>query len=323
MTDRLPSHRRGIVCIGGAVVDRTLRAEQPLRRDTSNPVTSRLGFGGVARNVGETLARLGLPVALISVVGDDPGGQALLAHARAAGLDVSAVVQRTDCQTAEYVAVLEPDGRLAFGLADMAALALITPDLLEQSHAQIAAAAMVFADCNLPAPTLVALITHCRACAVPLAIDAVSTAKVSRLPADLTGIDTLFLNRDEACALLDCDVTPIAASRMLSDRGARSVVVTHGALGCAIAHEGSSHCIPAPVAPVVDVTGAGDALVAGTLAALSRGGTFADAVVRGTELAARTIGSPDSVWPGLTPSCLDHGLSSGQEAGAKEIGIRH
>jgi pseudouridine kinase len=48
-------------------------------------------------------------------------------------------------------------------------------------------------------------------------------------------------------------------------------------------------------ADVVDVTGAGDALVAGTLAALLAGHALVGAAAVGARLAALTVASPDSV----------------------------
>ena len=85
------SHPEGVVCVGGATVDRIYRAQDALRSGTSNPVTSRRGFGGVARNVAESLARLGAKVDLISAVGDDGNGRAMTAHLAELGVNVGHV----------------------------------------------------------------------------------------------------------------------------------------------------------------------------------------------------------------------------------------
>ncbi len=64
-----------------------------------------------------------------------------------------------------------------------------------------------------------------------LAIDAVSTAKALRLPRDLTGVDVLFANEDEARAMLGADSGAGAPelARALHERGAAAVVLTRGA----------------------------------------------------------------------------------------------
>ena len=62
-----------------------------MRAGTSNPASAGASFGGVARNVAETLARLENAVALVSRVGDDAGGAALVSALGALGCDVAGV----------------------------------------------------------------------------------------------------------------------------------------------------------------------------------------------------------------------------------------
>jgi pseudouridine kinase len=60
-----------------------------------------------------------------------------------------------------------------------------------------------------------------------------------------------------------------------------------------------------PAATPVDVTGAGDALIAGTLFGLLAGERLADAVRTGTLVARLTIESPATVSRGLTRAAID------------------
>ena len=94
MTAAFPSHAPPILCIGGAAVDRKFRLAEPPRAATSNPGRGVSSFGGVARNVAENLARLGRRAALISAVGDDADGAALVAHLAALGVDTDGVLRR-------------------------------------------------------------------------------------------------------------------------------------------------------------------------------------------------------------------------------------
>ena len=107
-----------ILCVGGAVVDRKYTLTSHAVAATSNPAVATTSWGGVARNVAENLARLGVPVSLVSRVGDDAAGADLLRHTAAAGVDVSGVL--VGGTTAEYVAVLDPAGDLVLGVAAMA-----------------------------------------------------------------------------------------------------------------------------------------------------------------------------------------------------------
>jgi pseudouridine kinase len=186
---------------------------RPIEPDTSNPATSSRAFGGVARNVAENLARVGVPTALATLVGDDENGRAILIEAERLGLDTS-LTRVLPQRTAEYVAVLEPDGRLAFGLADMAIFEAFSEAFLETVWPAALQADWIFAECNLPAAVLQELIREQRRRGFRLAIDAVSRAKAVRLPDDLTGVDLLFLNEAEAEAISGVAEPEAAVARL-------------------------------------------------------------------------------------------------------------
>ena len=78
-----------VLVIGAASVDIKARARGPLQRDTSNPSSIRFSLGGVARNIAENLARLGVHATLLSAVGTDHFGQRILEHTLAGGVDMS------------------------------------------------------------------------------------------------------------------------------------------------------------------------------------------------------------------------------------------
>jgi len=68
----MSDHEHRVLVVGAAGLDLKVRprtAEVALGR--SNPGEIRWGWGGVARNMAENLARLGTEVQLITAVGDD------------------------------------------------------------------------------------------------------------------------------------------------------------------------------------------------------------------------------------------------------------
>jgi pseudouridine kinase len=310
-----------VICVGGAVVDRTYQAVSPLADDTSNPVVGRLGYGGVARNVGENLSRLGVQVALASVTGDDATGQDLRHHAKNADINLALLSASPDARTAEYLAILEPDGRLKFGLADMAIFEQMDTGWLAGIWPSLSQADWIFADCNLPEATLADLIGRCGTHQRRLAVDGVSITKCQKLPADLSAISALFLNVDEAMAL-SRQTDPLSAARTLHQRGARLAVVTCGADGLIAAGRQGVQTMAAAPAACVDVTGAGDALVAAALAVFAQQGPSLDqfekatnaALSLGLRAAALTIASPTSVSPTLSPKLFRTWLSEAPRA---------
>ena len=284
-----------VICIGGAAVDRKYRAAEVLRPATSNPVRGMTSFGGVARNVSENLANLGVRCLLISAVADDHDGRALLRHLRSAGVDCDRVIQGPGA-TASYIAALNPDGSLAIAMADMDILDHITPDQLDGLNIPVDQADWLLADCNLPGNTLQRVVEMAAGSRCSLAVDAVSVAKTRRLPGDLTGIDLLFVNHDEALAAAGgTDLTHEEAAARLRDRGAVNVIVTLGAQGCICCGPAGMERIPAKDVRMADATGAGDALIAGALAALVGGKTLKDALIAGAAVAAQALASAQSV----------------------------
>ena len=89
-----------------------------------------------------------------------------------------------------------------------------------------------------------------------------------------------------------------AASDLCQRYGVRHAVVSLGGEGAVIATPQGRWHAAAPRVPVATTVGAGDALVAGTLAALAQGGAFPDAAVFGMACAAARI---QRIAPGLPP----------------------
>src|SRR4051812_23232396 len=95
---------------------------------SSNPGATAIAHGGVGRNVAENLARLGSPVRLIGVVGQDDAGSALLDQLGLLDVALRGVRRSADCATGTYTAVLDHDGGLVIGVADMAATDSLGPE---------------------------------------------------------------------------------------------------------------------------------------------------------------------------------------------------
>jgi pseudouridine kinase len=303
------SPRGPILCIGAANIDRKLRTLAALAPRTSNPARQHESFGGVARNIAENLARLGLPAALMTAVGDDASGRALLEHAHAAGIDTGSTLLAEGAGTGTYTAVLDHDGEMAVALADMAICGALTSAVLAGRAAQLAAAAMIVADLNLPLESVAALPTL-RGPDAALVLVAVSEPKMANLPRDLRGVRLLLLNEGELAAqagrALPAEADIATACRELQERGAQDVIVTRGRRGVLYTAAAGLVALAAPAATVVEVTGAGDAFAAGVCWSLYQGGAdLALACRRGMHLAALTLASPQTVCPDLGPALFD------------------
>ncbi len=254
---------------------------------------SRIGHGGVARNVAENLARLGCRVSLASLIGADPAGAELKTAIEATGVDSQYLRIVTEARTAEYTAVFH-GGELFAAFADMDIFEAWPASWIDELAPALRAHSWVFADCNLPQAALARLRKARKSISFRLAVDAVSVAKSARLGADLSQIDFLFLNRDEARALTGTQEA-LPAMRRLRERGAAAVVLTEGPAGVHGLADGPALWVAAPAVARVNVSGAGDALIAGTVLRLAEGASLADAVEFGAACAAFTVSSPGAV----------------------------
>ncbi len=297
----IPHHP--ILCIGGAVIDRTYLCANEPSPGTSNPVSNRRSFGGVARNVAESLARLGATVRLITAIGDDEAGRALVAGLAAMGTDLSGVLTVPDQPTAEYTAAFW-QGELFAGFADMAIFDRLTPEAVLPVLPKGARETLVFADCNLPQATLLALASQALTDGFPLCVDALSLAKAERLPPRLDGVHVLFLNAAQARHITKTEALPEAIDRLRA-RGAQAIVLTQGADGVSVCNSNGTKRLPPPAVSVLNVSGAGDAIIAGTLLGLSEGQPLTDAVHLGLAAAALALQSMETVPPGLTRATLE------------------
>jgi pseudouridine kinase len=246
-----------VVVIGGANIDIKAKAVAHHRLGTSNPGIVTTTAGGVARNIAHNLARLGANVTLISAVGDDAHGDAVLRKTQMVGVDVS-LVQREPVPTGTYVALLDDRGELISAVSDMRILDLVTPDSIHQHAARLNAARYVVADCNLPLDSLIALANFC---GPKLAIETVSVQKSRKLLAmlksaplfiatpNLDQIDSLFGSRNIETGL-----------RELHRLGLRNAIIHAGSEGAFVSDgSGLEHVAPSDDVKVQDVTGAGDA----------------------------------------------------------------
>ena len=79
-----------IAVVGAANIDVGGRSFSPLVSGDSNPGVIRSSLGGVGRNIAHNLALLGVPVKLVTALGDDDGARRVRESCRALGIDLLA-----------------------------------------------------------------------------------------------------------------------------------------------------------------------------------------------------------------------------------------
>jgi pseudouridine kinase len=274
-----------VACFGGLNLDRQGRAPASVVAGSSNPVAMRSSVGGVAANVARGLAALGRPTTLIARVGPD----AEQLRPAVASLAAPLLIVDEERPTASYTTLIEPDGRLFVGLADMDVHDHWTHADIDHALRHADTAGLWFVDANLPDFAIARLSIMARGSRT-LAANGVSARKAQRLAGFLDRIGILFANAEEAIVLgVDPD-KPRRGPNLVT-------VVTHGAAGLAVAVGDNVSTLPAPPlpGPAVDETGAGDCLIAGTLAGRLAGLDWPQALALGLSAAAAALCSADAV----------------------------
>lgn len=291
-------HRTRIVVLGGANTDIAGHSDAPLRARDSNPGAVHLSAGGVGRNIAENLARLDVPVSLVTAFGGDHNARELRRVCEAAGVETGASLVCDDLPGSVYLAILDEGGDMALALSDMRALSRLDASTLERmSGAAVREAGLVVCDANLSAEALEWVVSTATC---PVMVDAVSTTKAERVRAVVARLGVVKCNAAEAAAILgECFEGGPDRAGALADglvrADARIAVVTDGERGVHVAGTEGRSWLPAPAVAVANATGAGDAFTAGFAAALLDGAGVERAARFGSAMAALTLASEDTV----------------------------
>jgi ribokinase len=225
--------------------------------------------GGSAANVAAGLARLGLKVALIGRVGQDPLGELALAALAEVGVDLSAIQRDPTTMTGLMFIPVTPDGeRTMFGYRGAnphTELPATAPALFDGTRIfHLSGYALLE-----PPQSRAALqaLTLARDAGAVLSLDPAHegvTCCTDMIRSFLPDLGLLLLNEVEASRLSD-QADPLDAARTLVADGVGLVAVKLGPTGCIVASAEGWARLPAFEIDAVDSTGAGDAFDAGFL----------------------------------------------------------
>lgn len=253
-----------IVCIGAALVDETFSTKELPVLGTSNPASYFHSMGGVACNIANHLALLGLRVELISHFGEDADGKWLMESCQNNGLGIGFSLIN-QLPTGRFVAILSPEGDLFTAVSVSPVETEITVSFLQQKIEVLKIAALLVLDCNLSSDVLRWLLEFCSIENIPAIVEPVSVAKSARLKGiNLQSVLLLTPNQSEMRQLVESTEKDLGKlANVLLNRGVNQVWVRNGKLGSTIFSSSSTIELAAPSVEVVDTTGAGDSALAG------------------------------------------------------------
>lgn len=302
-------HEHRVLVVGAAGLDLKVRpCTTEVAMGRSNPGEIRWNWGGVARNIAENLARLGTEVQLITAVGDDWWGQALLRRLGELGIGTEGCLVVKGQPTSSYVAVYNRARELQVAFDAMGIIEAITPGHLNRLRRLVREADIVCIDANPSPGALKTLFRLTQQYDVPVCVDPTAALLAGKLRSYLPAITAITPGRDEAEALLGMtlgdDAAIQTAARSLVQEGVALAAVMLGAEGLCYATSEESGRIAAFQAEVLDPSGAGDALTAAVAYGLLEGVSPEEAVRLGMAAAAQTVMCRDNVCATLSPEML-------------------
>lgn len=285
--------RRLAVVVGDVINDVVVRPLQPMATGTDTPSLVVSLPGGSGANQAAWMGHLGADVRFVGRAGR---ADAAMHRAALERHDVEARIAIDDATpTGTIVVLVAPGGERSMFTDRGASLALCDEDapagvLAGASLLHVSGYALLTAR---PRAAVRQLWVAARDARIPVSVDPSSVAGLKAVGAgaflDWTaGASLVFPNYDEGRFLTGAEAPEEIVVALLEHYP--TVAVKLGAAGAVVgSDDGSRVRVPAPPAPVVDTTGAGDAFSAGFLAHLLAGGDLVDCAEAAVAAAARAV----------------------------------
>lgn len=278
-------------------VDRTIEVDALVRGAVIRARASRVDPGGKGVNISRALAANAIKTVAVLPSGGAEGDQ-LAALLSAESIEPVLVPVRGAVRA--NISVVEPDGTVTKLNEPGPALdsneldAIVDATMSAARNADWVAIAGSLPP-NIPGDYYASLVVRLRATGTRIAVDSSGPSLAAALDARP---DLVKPNREELAEATGLPVTTlaeaIAAARTLRHRGARAVLASLGSDGALLVDDSGVVHGEAPVSATRSAVGAGDALLAGFLAA---GGIGPDALAEGLAWGAAAVALPGSRMP--------------------------
>ncbi|QRN86177.1 winged helix-turn-helix transcriptional regulator [Clostridia bacterium] len=267
------SESHPITVIGGANMDIHAMPKSSMVMHDSNPGNISMALGGVARNISENLALLGMDVRLVSAVGEDAFGERIIRNALVRNINIKDIIQSKTGSTSIYSYVNDLDGDLLVAVSDMEILNNLDVNFFKNRLPKIDNSKITVIEANLPQDSISYLCKNLRK--TKIVADTVSTTKARKLIPVLANIYLLKPNLLEAEVILGHQIKTkteiIEAGDEFLERGVEKIIITLGKDGIYYADEVHSYFLKPRVDKVVNTNGSGDAFLASLVFALHEG----------------------------------------------------
>src|SRR5699024_53560 len=252
------------VIVGGANIDIQGFPKEDLIYKDSNIGNVGISLGGVGRNIGENLVKLGIDTKLISVIGKDINGERILKSGRDTGINMEDTLVLRDKDTSVYLSILDKQGDMELAISSMDIYDYMDIAFIQTKRSLIEGANLCIIDSNIPKDVIEYMVKNFRN--IDFFLDTVSTAKTRKIK-DLIGyFHTIKPNKLEAEILTGIEINNLEdlknAARLLHEEGVQKIFITLGEYGVFYSNGIVMEHIKSPYVEITNATGGGDAFVA-------------------------------------------------------------
>lgn len=310
--------KKYIVGVGSANLDVMGRSKRRLVQEDSNPGRIQVSVGGATHNACENAARLGAPVTLVTLTGDDHFGKTIKNACDEAGLDTSHFIIIPGHASSTYMSVHNPNGEMDIAVSDMSIMNEFTIEKLQEKDQLLREASAITFDTGLPQEIINYLLAN-YGDVTPIFADAVSTTYAEKLVDNLQGVYTLKPNLLEAEILSGMEIKNFddleQAAKTIVGKGAKRVFISLGRHGVYYADaEGNTRWRRCkPMEQIANATGAGDSFLGAMLYAHINDFDLEDTLKTAMTVSMLTIQSDNTINPQMSEQFMRDNLDLATE----------
>ncbi|MDP2897679.1 MAG: carbohydrate kinase family protein [bacterium] len=288
-----PIARKRVLAVGQFVVDMLVK---PVERHPPADVADivdfiRLDTGGCTLNAARVLHKLGVPVRLSGLIGDDRLGEFLLTEIARSGMDSSGLREKPGAATSSSIVLISPSGERSFFHCPGATAEMTLVDIREEDL-EWSDIVHLAGTCELNSLDITAFLEKAKRLGKVVSLDVDYDPQGrwgERVKPWLPYLSYFLPSRKEAAVISgQSEIDEILD--YFAESGVKTTVVKMGKEGCAArAPDRRTLRQPAFKVDVVDATGAGDAFVGGFLAGVAEGCSLKECLRMGCAAGALTV----------------------------------
>ncbi len=295
-----------VLVFGASIVDITGFCSVEYIPFNSNPGRVRISYGGVCRNIAENLSRVGINTKFISIVGDDETGRGMLDYAQRIGYCMADSLVLKKNGTPTYMVILNDEGEMISAVVDMKGIEEADTTFVDSKATHFENAAYTFVDADNPE-----LLAHMLAKygeKTKFILDPVSAAKAANVKHLIGKFYAIKPNIHEAEILvghgINGDDDLIRASFELHRKGVKHLYISLGAEGIFYSDGETMGRVKACDVKAVNVTGAGDAFVAGIGYGYMNSLSFSEMVKYAVAMSVVAVTHAETISPEMCLDCV-------------------